>query len=86
MKRIYCVLAISVLMVMLLTGCDFYEDQPSEFYWIPEESCFAGYEIVDDKVVFAYSICFVNELLINVSHKFSFKKVGTLWEKRMVEF
>ena len=61
MKRIYCVLAISVLMVMLLTGCDFYEDQSSEFYWIPEESYFAGYEIVDDKVVFAYSICFVND-------------------------
>ena len=75
MKRISCILTVTVLMVFLfLTGCDFYKDQPSEFYWIPEESYFAGYEIVDDKVVFAYSICFVNDgeedYAVNVSAKF----------------
>ena len=75
MKRISCILTVTVLMVFLfLTGCDFHKDQPSEFYWIPEESYFAGYEIVDDKVVFAYSICFVNDgeedYAVNVSAKF----------------
>ena len=75
MKKIYCVFAFAVLTVMLLlTGCAFHKDQPSEFYWIPEESYFAGYKIVGDKVVFAYSICFVNDgeedYAANVSAKF----------------
>lgn len=59
---------LTIITVVLLTstvlcGCSVHDaKEPSKLYWVPEESYFAGYEIVGDTVVFSYSICFVNDL------------------------
>ena len=46
----------------------------TDFYWIPEESGFVDYQIRNDKIIFSYSICFVNDseedIAVAVSAKF----------------
>lgn len=50
-------------------------DYSNSFHWIPDESYYAGYDIVDDRVIFRYCICYANngqdDIEIKISAKFS---------------
>ena len=74
MKKFCFAIAFVLLFSTLLSGCDINEGNKSKFYWIPEESYFVDYKIIDDEVVFSYSICFVNEwdedYAVDISAKF----------------
>ena len=70
-----CYIAIILLVSIVLCGCSMNtKREKSKFYWIPEESYFVDYEIVDNNIVFSYSICFVNDwdedYAVDISAKF----------------
>ena len=55
---------------------DTQQKEATDFYWIPEESYFVDYKIKNNKVIFSYSICFVNnsEEDVTVAVSANFKK------------
>lgn len=73
------ILTVCVALTVLLTGgCTAftgYDEEKDVLYWVPEESNFVQYEIVDEKIRFSYSICFVNDSeeaqTISLSAKFN---------------
>lgn len=83
MKKI--ILTVSIITVLLLIiGCmsmllflssnTLNDEGKSDFYWIEEESYFVDYVIENNKIVFSYSINFVNnsdsDVSVSVSTKF----------------
>ena len=75
MRILYSAIAFILFFSIVLSGCTMIkEKEKSKLYWVPEESYFVGYEIIDDNVVFSYSICFVNnwndDYVVDVSAKF----------------
>ena len=81
-------LPVAILLATILVGaCVFIpvmllqsrEEQTNEdtLYWLPDESYFVDYEIVEGKVKFRYAICFVNnsgnDCFIKLSAKFATK-------------
>ncbi len=86
MKKLLIVFCTS-LSLLLIGGCSMSvipQEEKSILYWIPEESHFVDYKIVDDKIIFSYSICFVNdsqdEQSVSLSAKFH-KKETNEWIK-----
>lgn len=80
MKKI--IISFIVIPLFLMAGCmsqSPQNNQKSSFYWIPEESGFLNYEIIGKKIIFSYSICFVNdsneEQTVSLSAKFKPKEL-----------
>ena len=70
-----CYISIILLISIVLCGCNMNtQKEKSRFYWIPEESYFVDYKIIEDKIIFSYSICFVNDwdedYSVDISAKF----------------
>ena len=70
-----CYISIILLISIVLCGCNMNtRKEKSRFYWIPEESYFVDYKIIEDKIIFSYSICFVNDwdedYAVDISAKF----------------
>ena len=42
-------------------------EDKTDFYWIPEKSHFVDYKIEKNKIIFSYSICFINDSESDVS-------------------
>ncbi len=79
MKKIHSAIILVLLLSTFLSGCNFKKnnaatENDSKFSWLPSESYFVEYDIIGDKVIFKYSICFVNDwdedYAVNVSAKF----------------
>jgi len=73
------ILSVCLVTAVLMVGCMFLlfkiprnEEKP-DFYWIPEESGFVDYKIRNEKIIFSYTICFVNNLDEDISVAISAK-------------
>ncbi len=75
------IIAIGAILTFLLSGIFQKGEEEKSFYWLPEESFFVDYDIVDEKTIkFRYTICFVNNLdvdtTISLSAKFDKKELA----------
>ncbi len=82
MKKSFFIPLVLIVITLIFAGCfsskvfKKADAEIPEFRWIPEESHFVDYEIQNDKVIFSYSICFVNDSNedISVAVSAQFKK------------
>ena len=76
MKRIGLYVIFLLVPILLLNSCNSYNHatETNTLRWIPEESYYIGYDIIDDIVKFQYSICFENcteyDTIISLHAKF----------------
>lgn len=96
MKRKYALIALlsTVIILLGIGGIILYsilqspqtDDLNDTLHWLPDESYFVDYEIVDNTVKFRYSICFVNgterDCGVKVSAKFKEEELSN-WIKNV---
>lgn len=78
-KSVFVVLLLVCSIVLGIVGVAMFfilnspntNDVDSDIHWLPEESYFVDYEVVDGKVRFRYAICFVNNSEYDVGIKLS---------------
>ncbi len=86
MKKLIFTLSLIIVFLLFVIGGIFLvsfflsetrsDEEKTDFYWIPEKSYFVDYKIEKNKIVFSYSICFINnsESDVSVAVSAKFKK------------